>query len=101
VWFDASSAGSLTRGFEALAARMDASRLFDNTAAKVAFVKESLVRQPTPWLMVLDNFDEPGDFADVTSFFPQASRGAILITKSTRRFESSRRYCSRYSNGGR
>jgi hypothetical protein len=39
-----------------------------------------LSRQQTPWLLVFDYYNKPGDFPTVSSFFPQSSTGAVLFT---------------------
>ncbi len=80
-WFDASSAETVSRGFARVAAKLAPGRVFASLAAKVQHVKDMLARQRAPWLMVCDNYDQPAEFPDVASFFPQRSTaGAVLFT---------------------
>jgi hypothetical protein len=80
AWLDATSSDSVSRGLEALAARIAPCRTFTDTEVTVAFVIGWFSRRMTPWLIVFDNYDQPSTFQHNTSFFPPASTGSILVT---------------------
>ncbi len=84
VWLNASSVQTAQLGFEQLASKIVPSQAFADAEAKVSFVKERLAGLPKPWLMVIDNYDQPNVFQAITSFFPSlaeaAATGAILVT---------------------
>ncbi|KAI9858058.1 MAG: hypothetical protein M1813_007870 [Trichoglossum hirsutum] len=80
-WIDASSSNSVSRGFETIAEKISsAGRVFDDIESKMAFVKETLRQWRNPWLMVFDNYDQPSEFRNITTCFPQGETGAILFT---------------------
>jgi hypothetical protein len=79
VWLNASNLDTAVHGFEQLSTMIAPSRTFDCAAAKVAYVKDWLAHLPNPWLMVFDNYDQPGDFPAIASFFPSSAAGAILV----------------------
>jgi hypothetical protein len=54
--------------------------VFDDVESKVDFVKETLGRWQSPSLIVFDNYDQPGEFANITAYFPHGEAGEILIT---------------------
>jgi hypothetical protein len=86
VWLDTSSAQRAQRGFEQLASNVALNQAFDDAVAKVSFVKGRLARASKPWLMVFDNYDQPGYFPAIASFFPTPATAAasgkrsILVT---------------------
>ncbi|KAI9776252.1 MAG: hypothetical protein M1839_000486 [Geoglossum umbratile] len=80
-WIDASSSNSVSRGFEIVAEKISSvGRVFDDTESKIAFAKETLGQWRNPWLMVFDNYDQPSEFRNITTYFPQGETGAILFT---------------------
>ncbi|KAI9863316.1 MAG: hypothetical protein M1813_003758 [Trichoglossum hirsutum] len=80
-WIEASSENTVSRGFESIAAKISNSeRVFDNIESKIAFVKDTLGQWRSPWLMVFDNYDQPGEFKNLSDFFPQGQTGAMLFT---------------------
>ena len=34
----------------------------------------------TPWLIVFDNYDQPGEFKNISDYIPQGQSGSILFT---------------------
>ena len=80
-WIDASSSNTVSRGLETIAAKISGpGRAFDDIESKIAFVKETLGQWQNPWLMVFDNYDQPSEFRDITSYLPQGKTGAVLFT---------------------
>lgn len=80
-WIDASSSNTVSRGFENVAAQIsNPGQTFDNIDSKISFVKETLGARASPWLMVFDNYDNPGDFKNIKAFFPFGFAGSVLIT---------------------
>ncbi|KAI9770486.1 MAG: hypothetical protein M1839_003201 [Geoglossum umbratile] len=80
-WVDASSPNTVSCGFETIAAKI--SRIgcvFVDVESKIAFVKETLGRWKIPWLIVFDNYDQPGEFRNIAEYFPHGGSGAILVT---------------------
>ncbi|KAH0553453.1 hypothetical protein GP486_006477 [Trichoglossum hirsutum] len=80
-WVEASSENTVLRGFESIAAKISNSgRVFDSMESKIAFVKYTLEQWGSPWLMVFDNYDRPGEFKNISDFFPQGQTGSMLFT---------------------
>jgi hypothetical protein len=79
-WIDASSPNTVSRGYEAIAAKICAGQVFDGVESKIAFVRDTLSRWRSPWLMVFDNYDQPDEFRDITAHFPLGGTGAVLFT---------------------
>ncbi|KAI9768627.1 MAG: hypothetical protein M1840_004824 [Geoglossum simile] len=80
-WVDASSSNTASHGFETIAAKISNKKwVFKNTEETVAFVKDTLGRWQSPWLIVFDNYDQPGEFGNITAYFPQGETGSILLT---------------------
>ncbi|KAH0536108.1 hypothetical protein FGG08_006994 [Glutinoglossum americanum] len=88
-WIDASSPGTARRGFETIAEKVSGpGRVFGNSESKIAFVKDTLGSWGKPWIIVFDNYDNPSEFKNISSYFPQGRSGAILFT--SRHSESAR-----------
>ncbi|KAH0538196.1 hypothetical protein FGG08_005212 [Glutinoglossum americanum] len=80
-WIDASSPNTVSHGFEIIAAKISSDgRAFDDIESKVTFVKETLRKWQSSWLIVFDNYDQPGEFGNVATYFPQGETGSILLT---------------------
>jgi tetratricopeptide (TPR) repeat protein len=80
-WIDASSIKSVHRSFESITTKMaDPSRTFDNLEEKIAFVKDTLERWESRWLLVFDNYDDPSTDFNVAVFFPSSPFGTIIVT---------------------
>jgi tetratricopeptide (TPR) repeat protein len=79
LWVDASSPLALERSFSTCADRISSGRRkLDGLAPTVQFVKDAL--EGHDWLMVFDNYDQPGDFDDFSNFHPDHGNGAVLVT---------------------
>ena len=68
---DASSTESLERGYLQVAEAC-------GLESRVSVVRRWLSNIPEPWVLILDNADDPR--LDISSYFPVGSRGVILIT---------------------
>ncbi|KAH0551387.1 hypothetical protein GP486_007398 [Trichoglossum hirsutum] len=79
-WVDASSPITVSHGFETIAAKLSrGDRVLDDMDSKIAFVKETLGRWQMSWLLVFDNYDQPGEFRNIAAYFPHGEAGEILI----------------------
>jgi tetratricopeptide (TPR) repeat protein len=80
-WIDASSPNTVSRGFETIMEKISGrGQAIDDIESKVAFVKDTLESWEEPWIMVFDNYDRPGEFKDISSYFPQGRTGMLLFT---------------------
>ncbi|KAL9615270.1 MAG: hypothetical protein Q9167_000241 [Letrouitia subvulpina] len=70
-WVDASSAESLERGYLQVAN-------ICGLDSRVAAVRRWLSNISNPWVLILDNADDPR--LDLSPYFPVGNRGVILIT---------------------
>jgi tetratricopeptide (TPR) repeat protein len=80
-WVDASSESALKQSYssiyEILACQADA--LLD-VDARVNFALRRLRAWRGPWLLVLDNYDNPVEFNNVEDYIPEYKQGMILVT---------------------
>jgi tetratricopeptide (TPR) repeat protein len=80
-WVDASSSNTVSRAFEAIAAKISyPGRVFNDIESKVAFVKGTLEGWQMPWLMVFDNYDNVDEFRNISDYLPEGRTGTILFT---------------------
>jgi hypothetical protein len=83
VWVNASSNASIEQKYAVVAGKMTATEIDTSQSEKnIEVVKEGLRSWPSAWVLVFDNFDDPDAFIerDVTDYFPQSSRGIIILT---------------------
>lgn len=81
-WLNAASDAALNASFQSIA-----SLIFDVEDTRLLESKEIIRRvhqwlsdsRNTGWLLVFDNYDDPGQF-DINDCYPPASHGSILIT---------------------
>ncbi|KAJ5714452.1 uncharacterized protein N7483_011633 [Penicillium malachiteum] len=61
-----------------------------STSFEICFAKEAITRFTIPWLMVLDNFDNPGQIPNLMDLLPfgPGKYGAVLVT--SRHWDSAR-----------
>ncbi|MCJ1301167.1 hypothetical protein MMC08_003966 [Hypocenomyce scalaris] len=78
-WVDASSAQAAAASFEKIAAILEARGHANLSPSKCEFVKDHLGGMQKPWMLVFDNYDNPGAFGDIKSYFPTGN-GSILCT---------------------
>ena len=80
-WVDASSENSLKQSYstisEILASQAD---ILTDVNARVNFTLRKLRAWRTPWLIVLDNYDNPVDFNNVAEYIPDYEQGMVLVT---------------------
>jgi tetratricopeptide (TPR) repeat protein len=83
-WIDASSLESIERSYETVAAALaGSSNITKGLKSTALFVKESIERLRTAWLMVYDNFDSPRKVPNIQELLPNVgneTHGAILFT---------------------
>lgn len=80
-WVDAASEVQLRRSLETIADTIKpSSRVFENGERKIAYVKQELGTRIHPYLLVLDNYDDPVEFPNVLDFLPSGKRGHVLMT---------------------
>ncbi|KAJ8128652.1 hypothetical protein O1611_g4982 [Lasiodiplodia mahajangana] len=84
IWIDSSSPAALERSFaqaaENLAAMSGDKRTFANSKAHIGFLKTTIETAESPWLFILDNFDNPGSFKKILDVTPHSAFGAVLFT---------------------
>lgn len=79
-WADATSENTLKKSFETTAERIKAPGQVLGEEFAVDYLIEKLIEWPEPWLMVLDNYDDPVSFNNLQEYIPDAEHGYILIT---------------------
>ena len=81
LWVDAASLTTVTHSFENLADHLTKrTRVFDDLQACVDFVKDTIETWAAPWMLVFDNFDQPGKVSNIMKYVPRAVNGAVLVT---------------------
>jgi hypothetical protein len=65
---------------QAIAKRLLPERIIDDPREAVSFVRRFLSTRTYGWLLVFDNLDNPSDFQDIRTFFPDSNHGSILVT---------------------
>ncbi|KAL9113982.1 MAG: hypothetical protein Q9187_007548 [Circinaria calcarea] len=70
-WIDASSSETVKQGFLGIARSCGFEADFEA-------VKRWLSNYPDPWLLIIDNADDPSE--DVSRYFPAGNRGTVLLT---------------------
>lgn len=79
-WVDAASEVLLRRSLENIAEVIKpCGRIFDGIDQVIAFVNQELEYRITPWLIVLDNHDDPTSFPNILDFLPSVN-GHVLFT---------------------
>ena len=81
-WADASTPTALSHSIANISEFLPGSRkAFADIAARTSFAKATLSRWSEPWLLVYDNFDQPGLFrkAPLQDYFPVSANGAIVV----------------------
>jgi hypothetical protein len=81
-WVDASSESSLKQAFSSIYDRVNpqvSTKMVDNT--KVESILQCFAQDfQQPWLLVLDNYDDPQNFNNLQDFMPDSSYCKILVT---------------------
>lgn len=81
-WADASTPTALSHSFASISEFFPGGRkAFVDIGARTSFVKATLSGLSETWLLVYDNFDQPGMFrnAPLQDYFPVSANGAIVI----------------------
>ncbi|KAL3420952.1 Kinesin light chain 5 [Phlyctema vagabunda] len=71
-WIDGSSEATIKEGFQAAYKRVKKEEV------EYATAKEWIENEEMPWLVILDNCDDPE--TDYSKYFPTGNRGALLMT---------------------
>ena len=83
-WADASTLASLKRSYVNMANSVSQSSptftLATDSEKSIAYLKRFLSGAPQPWILVLDNYDDPEEFQDIRSFIPYNDQGVVIIT---------------------
>jgi tetratricopeptide (TPR) repeat protein len=80
LWANASSEQSLRDSFESFSDVLKpADESFVDSDSRVRFTKSILTDWPEPWLLVLDNFDDPSKFS-IRDYMPASVQGRIIFT---------------------
>ncbi|KAL8729858.1 MAG: hypothetical protein Q9181_004854 [Wetmoreana brouardii] len=81
-WLDASSEETLLKGLitisDVVKGRED--QLFDTSEARIRFMHQRIEEWNRPWLLIMDNYDDPGRLSNLTSYIPNSVHGSVLIT---------------------
>ena len=89
IWIDATSPRTVTNDLEHIAEILIGdSRTFPDSEARLSYAKARLESWPGTWLLVFDNFDQPGAFHNIQDYVPNGHKGALLFT--SRHADSSR-----------
>jgi hypothetical protein len=80
LWLDACSRNALYLSMQAIAKRLLPGRMIDDPREAVSLVRRFLSSRTYEWLLVFDNMDNPSDFQDIRTFFPDSNHGSILVT---------------------
>ena len=83
IWIDASSPVSVSQSYGAIAEQISGKHWDNmNSAATISFVQDTLRDWEQPWLVVLDNYDNPDAFPDqsIRSYIPEGNNQHILLT---------------------
>ncbi|RDW57242.1 hypothetical protein BP5796_12692 [Coleophoma crateriformis] len=82
-WLDANSPASMAQSFANVAQEL-AKPMFEISDDKgnIQFVLREIKSWKSRWLLVFDNFDDPGSFCDrrIMEYYPQSGYGSIIIT---------------------
>ena len=96
LWADASSPVTLRRSFEGfydpLCERTASDTSDSNSSLKIKLVKSKLSKMQCPWLMILDNFDQPElyEATPIQDFFPNNISGSSAIIITSRHLDAAR-----------
>ena len=81
LWVDAASSATVAQSFENLADHLTKrQRSFKDFNACLEFVKDTIEMWAAPWMVVFDNFDQPGNIPNIMDYVPYAYNGAVLVT---------------------
>jgi tetratricopeptide (TPR) repeat protein len=85
LWISTFSTATVQRSFAAIADHMTQhKRSFPTIQSCIDFVKETLERWGSPWLIVFDNYDRVEQVKRIMSFTPKARNGSVLFTSRHR-----------------
>lgn len=81
-WLDASSEYSLLKDLitvsDVINHRED--QIFRSSESRIQFVLQRFEERNRPWLLVMDNYDNPRQLKKIASYMPDSVHGSILIT---------------------
>ena len=81
-WIDASSEDTLQKDLVTISdvVKRSEDQLFESPEARIEFTLRRIEEWNRPWLLVIDNYDDPGRLPNLTSYMPNSAQGSILIT---------------------
>ncbi|KAI1379646.1 hypothetical protein F4677DRAFT_338342 [Hypoxylon crocopeplum] len=80
LWIDASTRVSTMRGLEEISEELSENNQgFEDSDARITFVRRKLTSRNLSWLLVFDNYDDPATF-DLREYIPKGPLGYVLIT---------------------
>ena len=81
-WLNAASEAALKNSFRSIAMQVfdvQDSSVLEGEGALIKINRWLSDRKNTQWLLIFDNYDEPGQF-DITQYYPPAYHGQIIVT---------------------
>ncbi|KAL8913270.1 MAG: hypothetical protein Q9171_001917 [Xanthocarpia ochracea] len=81
-WLDASSEDTLSKGFVTLSEliKRHEDPLFDTSDGRIQFVRQRIEEWNRPWLLIMDNYDDPGRLPNISNYIPNSRHGSVLVT---------------------
>ena len=81
-WLDASSEDTLQKGLVTISdvVKRSENQLFESSEARIQFALQRIEEWNRPWLLIMDNYDDPGRLPSLTSYIPSSVHGSVLIT---------------------
>lgn len=67
-----------------MTAILEARGFVNSGSSKKDFVKDYLAGMETPWMLIFDNYDNPGAFGDIKSYFPSGTSRTSLFSHACR-----------------
>lgn len=78
-WVDVTSESTLTKGFATISEKIKNPGQVLQDNERLQFDIDKFQEWSEPWLMVIDNYDDPDSFNNFQDFIPQGEHGCVLI----------------------
>jgi hypothetical protein len=81
-WLDASTEDALRKDLIGISnvVKRRVDQTFESPEDRISFALQTIEGWNRPWLLILDNYDNPHGFKNLNEYMPQSSQGSILIT---------------------
>ncbi|PSN62805.1 hypothetical protein BS50DRAFT_624595 [Corynespora cassiicola Philippines] len=80
-WVNSNSEAALRRDLETLSGLLKPpEKIIPDSEGRIKFVYQFLTHWKYEWLLVMDNYDDPGSFKNIMDYMPKSEHGRILIT---------------------